>query len=339
MTDLKKRRTLTLFACAGAGVLAGIPHAAKAGGASASLLHRWQGTALGAQATILLDGTDKPHADQVLSDIVVEIDRLENIFSLYRPTSTLARLNTYGKVDNPEQEFIDLMARACGFASLTRGAFDPTIQPVWQALADLSMQNTSDRADIDATVERALYHVGYHGVIVDEGRVSLARPGMAVTLNGIAQGYITDRIAALLRQRGFDHVLVDLGEQHAIGSQANGENWRVRIKSAKSGLPGRAVIELHNNALATSGAYGFYFDLAGGRSHLIDPRSGMSPAIWRSLSVQSASATTADALSTAFSMMTETEIRKILPVTDISLVLGMPMTDDRPVRMHRIEKI
>ena len=29
---------------------------------------------------------------------------------------------------------------------------------------------------------------------------------MAVTLNGIAQGFITDRVTEMLRDRGFEHV-------------------------------------------------------------------------------------------------------------------------------------
>ncbi|WP_085585687.1 FAD:protein FMN transferase [Thalassospira mesophila] len=325
MTDLKKRRTLTLLACAGsAAAVAGFPFAGLASTLRSASVHRWHGTALGAQATILLDGTDKEHADQVLADIVVEIDRLENIFSLYRPASTLSRLNTQGEVGDPEQEFIDLMARATGFAALTNGAFDPTIQPVWQALAGLSLHKTTDRGQIDAVVAHSLQAVGYRDLVVEEGRVSFARRGMAVTLNGIAQGYITDRIAALLRQRGFNHVLVDLGEQRAVGPQADGANWRVRIKAPISGQPAREAVDLGTDALATSGTYGFRFDLPGQRFHLIDPKNGTSPALWSSLSVQAPSATTADALSTAFSMMSEHEIRKVLPLTDVSLVIGFP---------------
>ena len=54
--------------------------------------------------------------------------------------------------------------------------------------------------------------VDYRALRIDEDRVSFARRGMAATLNGIAQGYITDRVADRLRAEGMTSVLVDMGE-------------------------------------------------------------------------------------------------------------------------------
>ena len=59
----------------------------------------------------------------------------------------------------------------------------------------------------------ALALVDWRAVEVDAGnkRVSFARPGMGLTLNSGAQGYITDRVAEVLRAHGFDRMLVDMG--------------------------------------------------------------------------------------------------------------------------------
>lgn len=334
MTDLGKRRTLTVFACAIAGsCLPRVVQAAKASGQDN--LRRWRGTAMGAQATILLEGVDTKTADRLIGNITTEIDRLENIFSMYRPNSTLCRLNADGFVDGPEQEFIELMSKAQHYADITNGAFDPTVQPLWLALEGLSSRNVRDKTEIRQTIDTALGNVGYRHVSVAANRVSFARSGMRATLNGIAQGYLTDRIATLLRNNGLKHVLVDLGEQRAVGPRANGDKWHARIKSPLTGLPGREAIDLYADALATSGGYGFRFDLPGAPTHLLDPRTGASPKIWNSISVKAGSATEADALSTAFSMMTQSEIRKTLPLSGASFVLGLPVSGDRPIRISR----
>ena len=79
------------------------------------------------------------------------------------------------------------------------------------------------------------------------GRIGFRRPGMAVTLNGVAQGYITDRVADLLRVRGFDNVLVELGEIRALGRHPDGRPGRPA--SPIPGPVGRA-------AGAAAGGYG-----------------------------------------------------------------------------------
>jgi len=140
----------------------------------------------------------------------------------------------------------------------------------------------------------------------------LARAGMAVTLNGIAQGYVTDRVAALLRAHGMDHVLIDLGETRALGAHPDGRPWRVGL--ADPGDPDRIAeqVPLADMALATSGGYGTRFEASGRHNHLIDPRSGICAPADRSVSVVAPDATTADAASTALSLLPFDEIRPVL---------------------------
>ncbi|WP_416347221.1 FAD:protein FMN transferase [Castellaniella sp.] len=77
-----------------------------------------------------------------------------------------------------------------------------------------------------------------------------------------------------------------------------------------------STIELHNQALATSSGSGTLMDAHGVQTHLFDPHTGSAIPRWRSVSVRANDATTADALSTAFSLMQEQQIR--------SIVVGFP---------------
>jgi thiamine biosynthesis lipoprotein len=121
---------------------------------------------------------------------------------------------------------------------------------------------------------------------------------MAVTLNGIAQGYITDRIANMLRDAGLDDVLVDLGEICAL----DGGAWKVGI--ADPDHPGDRVgqLRISGSAVATSAGSGSRFDQSGLFHHLLDPATGDSARACRSATVVAESAVVADALATAIAV-------------------------------------
>jgi thiamine biosynthesis lipoprotein len=123
----------------------------------------------------------------------------------------------------------------------------------------------------------------------------------------VAKGYAVDSIAEGLRARGFRDFLVEIGgETRASGERAEGGAWRVGIERPD---PERrsvfTVVELADRALATSGNYRSYRDVAGVRlSHLIDPRTGRPTTHeLASVSVVHESAAHADAFATGLSVL------------------------------------
>ena len=161
-------------------------------------------------------------------------------------------------------------------------------------------------------VDHVLGLVDYRNIKASPQRIALGQPGMAVTLNGIAQGFITDRIAALLNRNGFSRVLVHLGESYGAGTRADGSPWRAGITAPDGSGSFVKTVALSNRALATSGGYGHRFDSSGKHHHLFDPRKGLSTSRFGSVSVAGPSAMRADALSTAFSIMPLERIREII---------------------------
>jgi thiamine biosynthesis lipoprotein len=164
------------------------------------------------------------------------------------------------------------------------------------------------RAPTKQELEQARALVGLDAVNWDQDRIAFAKTRMALTLNGIAQGYITDRVVDLLRARGLNSALVNLGEYRAIGQHPEGRAWKVGVQDpiTASGLVD--VFELVDQAVSTSGGYGSRFG-ASAENHLIDPRTGRSAERYLSVSVMHASATVADGLSTAFSFMDDAAVR------------------------------
>jgi thiamine biosynthesis lipoprotein len=125
---------------------------------------------------------------------------------------------------------------------------------------------------------------------------------MGLTLNSGAQGYITDRVADVLRAHGFDRMLVDMGEPRALSAKPDGSAWRIAI--ANPANPARSVVtlDLVDKCVSTSGGYGTLFDSASAFTHLIDTRTGRTAPALLGVSVVADTGSIADGLSTAMLM-------------------------------------
>lgn len=246
---------------------------------------RWTGVALGASASVTLAGISPIDARPIFAGLEAELARLERIFSLYRPDSALVRLNETGRLTNPPPELLELLALAGTIHRATKGAFDPTVQPLWQALAT------------GGDVTAAMRLIGWDALRIDAQEIHFTRPGMALTLNGIAQGEITDRIAALLTRQGFGDVLVDIGEIAARGHRPDGTPWQAGIATPQGTIVHR--VTLSDRALATSAPKGTL--LSADQGHILGPQ-GQGPC--HSLVTLSApKAALADGLSTALCLL------------------------------------
>jgi thiamine biosynthesis lipoprotein len=317
MTRTISRRRFVRISAAAVG-LSLLPSGRPARGGTAPII--WHGTMLGAVATMEIHHEDRIEAERLISVACAEVRRLERLFSLYLEDSALVELNRTGILVDPAVEMVDLLSTSQRYSELTGGLFDPTVQPLWDLFASHFSRADADPAGPPPTaIKEALARVGYRRLTISRDRIVMSR-GTTVTLNGIAQGYVTDKVVDLLRSQGIVHSLVDMGETRAIGSRPDGNPWEVGV--ADPDVVGRTetVLPIVDRAVSTSGAYGFQFDPEGRFNHLFDPRTGGCANRYRSVTTVSRNATDADALSTAFSLMPEERIRSLLPHVDIERV-------------------
>lgn len=314
MRTISRRRFIQISAAAAGFSLP--PSGRPARGATPPVT--WHGTMLGATATMEIHHEKRSEAVSLISVACAEARRLERLFSLYLDDSALVELNRTGILVDPAAEMVDLLSISQRYSELTGGLYDPTVQPLWDLYANhFSREDPDPAGPAPATIKAALADVGYGRLSVGRDRIAMPR-GMAVTLNGIAQGYVTDRMVDLLRSHRIAHSLVDMGE--TPGSQRSGRPWEIGV--ADPDVPGRTetILPIIDRAVATSGAYGFRFDPQGRFNHLFDPRTGGCADRYRSVTTVSRNATAADALTKAFSLMTEKQIRSLLPQVDIERV-------------------
>lgn len=314
---LTRRRFLLITAsCAAVGCIpAGLALAARQGHPQATV---WKGVAMGALASMTLVHPDRGHAQAMLARCVAEIERLESIFSLYRPGSALCRLNVAGVLQAPPTELVELLSFGLSLARASQGAFDPTVQPLMRLyLEHFAAPGAAPGGPSSDAIAQARRRVGFADVEVDPARIRLGRDGAAITLNGVAQGFVTDRITDLLLANGFADVLIDLGEGRALGTRPDGRPWRAGI--ADPSAPARTLFEVPLGtaagqcaALATSGGYGTRFGPEPGIHHLLDPATGRSANHCASVSVAAPRAALADGLSTTLSILPPAQRRGLL---------------------------
>ncbi|MEB8387058.1 FAD:protein FMN transferase [Rhodobacteraceae bacterium KMM 6894] len=286
--------------------------------APAAQAFQWHGTALGARARIILD---HPNAPQITERALSEINRLEDIFSLYRSNSEITRLNASGHLYAPSFELLECLSIARHGYRLTEGRFDPTVQPLWRVLADAYI--TGQPADATHMAE-ARARIGFDRVSFDSSGVKLSA-GQQLTLNGIAQGYIADRIALLMRNEGVEDVLIDTGEILAMGAPRGQTAWPITIvgEVQERALTGRAM--------ATSALLGTTLSASGQIGHILDPRSGTElKTDIRQVTVSAKSAAFADAISTGLCAATNSSEAQRLLRNDNDAVLESVQTTAKP---------
>lgn len=293
-----RRRAMTILAAGAAGLLSSDARL------SAAPDFEWRGLAMGTDASILFCGVDSATARAATDMASREIERLELALSLFREDSEICRLNRDRVIHSPTVDMRNTLGVALAVARATGGLFDPTVQALWEGYVDWFATTRSKALPPRDALMGALTAVDWRRIELTSASIKLGA-GQRITLNGIAQGYVTDRIAGLLRMQGFEHVLVDLGEQHALGPRRDGAPWLIAREGA-------APLQLTSGALATSEGAGCFLGVGGAAHHLFDPRTGLSAMHWRKITVHHRSATVADALSTAIYAASPDEIPPIL---------------------------
>lgn len=288
MSPIGRRRFLTITAAAaGTALLPG-----RSCFAGEPLI--WRGNALGAHASLILYPPDAATGRHMLAESLAEVERLEKIFSLYRDDSALVRLNREGRLDQPPLELLQVLALSRHISELSGGAFDVTVQPLWDLYSRHFAQAGADPAGPPAAaIAELLPNLGWRRLSIDSRRVAFDHPSMAVTLNGVAPGFVTDRVAELLRRRGMEHVLVNMDDIRAVGGRPDGTPWRV-------GVEGAGEITLVDRAVSTSSPDGTSFSPT--CNHLFDPKTGHCSQLHGTVSVVADSAALTDALSTAIAV-------------------------------------
>lgn len=285
-----------------------------AAGLGAAALRRWEATTarvsrvlMGTIVNLAVVSDDRGHAEAAVTAALEAMTRLMAFFDHRRPETALGRLNADGDLADPPAELTALLTYALDLSARTQGAFDVSVKPVLDAYS-------AGRFEVEALRET----VGYRQIEVDARRIRLHRPGMALTLDGLAKGRVVDGAVEALRAIGFERVFVEAGgDLLASGPGPDNTPWQVGVRNPRgSGAELAARFPVQSGAVATSGDYLNAFTADRSLHHIIDPRTLRSPLELASATALAATAMEADALSTALLVLG--------PVAGPALVQSLP---------------
>ncbi len=255
--------------------------------------------AFGATITMHVLHSDQRNAELAMQDAFAQAKNIDALMSIHTQTSQVGQLNAHGIVHHPDPHLLTVLTEANRLSRLTDGAFDITVQPLWNQFTAAAERNA---LPTELARKQAQELVDWRAVQFDAQRVRLTRPSMAITLNGIAQGYAVDLALDAVRARGIEHALLDTGEFISIGSKA-GHPWLVGVQDPRHAEQLTTLLGMDGRSVATSGDYETFFTADFTHNHIFDPATGDSPLELASVTVAAPNGLLADGLSTAFFVM------------------------------------
>jgi FAD:protein FMN transferase len=289
------RRTL-IGAALGAGLLMGLSAANKRGGL------QWRERALHGFGTTLWLGAahdDVAALNRGLDEAIAAIRDIEAQMSLFDKHSDITSLNETGKLDKPGQHLLAALTLSKDIAQASEGVFDPTIQSFWPLWAN---SKPLGRIPTNAQLEEARRLVDWKGIQIKATEIRFDRAGMQISLNGIAQGYAADYARDVLKKHGIENALINTGEWSAIGHAQTGQPWTLGIADPHRVNNVLTEIVSHGDSIATSADNTIMFTEDRRYHHVLNPKTGMSPAHMSMVTVIAPSCALADALTKVFFM-------------------------------------
>ena len=226
----------------------------------------------------------------IITDAFKLCSEYENMLSKTIETSDIARINNAeGKAVTVSDETIEVLKKGLEFGRLSGGAFDITIgkaTDLWDFHDNAETGHEGGVVPAEKDLRDAISHVNYENIKIEGNGVSLTDPETEINLGGIAKGYIADKAAEYLEERGVVSAIVDLGgnivaiggktSQIAASGDTQETDFKIGIKDPLSSSGGLLeLIPCKNKTVVTSGTYERYFEKDGVKyHHILDVNTG-----------------------------------------------------------------
>ena len=247
------------------------------------------------------------------------LENFNDCLSTYIVNSEISRFNQDSILYFGLPYFYPVLLKSEEIYNSTGGAFDPTVMPLvnaWGFGPDSGM--IPDSSKVDSLKQ----FVGYDNIQFNEEKVWKSKSGIELDFSAIAKGYGVDIVAEFLSNQGLINYFVEIGGE-VVASGLNDKDllWRLGIEdpSINSGQRSpKAIVELENKGMATSGNYRNYYLKDGIKyAHTINPHTGF-PVEHSLLSatVFAKDCMTADAYATSFMVMGLEEAKNVLSAVE-----------------------
>ena len=259
--------------------------------------------AMGTFVSMTLIHTSRDKAEEAMALAFEEIDRLTGLMNRFDEGTAVAQLNREGFLKGIPPEVAEVVDRALTYNRISHGTFDISVKPVVDLFKE-KLARGRNTPPTDTELKEVLHRVGSDEIELHGSVIRFRKPGMGITLDGIAKGYIVDEASRILVEHDIESHLINAGgDIRARGVRKDKRPWTVAIQDPQKKRAYPDIIHLTDAAVATSGNYEVYFDHEKMFHHIVDPRTGLSPYGSTSVSVTAPTTMEADALSTSVFVM------------------------------------
>ncbi len=235
--------------------------------------HSFQAMGTRCETQLYADTAD--HAARAAAAVQADVDRLEALYSRYRDTSFLSRINRTaaggGSID-VDAETAHLLDYAATCHAESGGLFDIT-----SGILRRAWNFKSGKLPAAKEVQSLLRHVGWDKLRWHSPHtLEFPEPGLELDFGGVVKEYAADRAATICREHGAEHALINLGgDIRVVGPHPDGSPWRIAIRDPRQPDGVLQTLELFSGALASSGDYERCIDINGVRyGHILNPLTG-----------------------------------------------------------------
>jgi FAD:protein FMN transferase len=312
---LLSRRSVTF------GLLAAI---SSFGSAMSGYTGSHRGTAFGTIVSVTAASRKPDQVEAALDASFAAIRAAECSMSRFDAKSEISRFNRAGFLDRPSPLFASVLEQSARAWKLTEGAFDPSVQPLWNVWSKATSEDCAPGSIVLASTRA---RIGFGNVSVTGSRIASARSGLELSLNGIAQGHAADLVADIMRRHGIDGAFIDTGEFGGAGGLLAQERL-IGIQDPRNPAALIGSLPASRRFTATSGDYASTFTADFSAHHVFDPHTGFSPRELSAVTVLALTGAMADALATAFMVMGRDKALKLARDIDSVDALSISKSGD-----------
>jgi thiamine biosynthesis lipoprotein len=262
---------------------------------------------MGNRFTITVVADDEEFANENIQAAITEIQRIESLFTTYRPESQTNRINDNAGMEpvKVDTEVFNLIQRSVHISTITQGAFDISYGSIDKSLWNFDQKMT--RLPSAETALKMVHLIDYRNIILDAENqtVFLKEKGMRIGFGGIGKGYAAEMAKKILVKSHVQSGIINAsGDLTAWGFQPNGKPWTIGIANPDAPNNAFSYLEISEKAIATSGNYEKFVTIKGKKySHTIDPKTGLPITGIKSVTVIANNAEFADAMATPIAVM------------------------------------
>jgi thiamine biosynthesis lipoprotein len=296
-------------------------------------------TTMGTFARVVAVAPNEPAANAAINAAFDQLILIDELMSDYSPISELSIINK-NAFRNPlplSPQLFEVLQKSIEFSQISSGAFDITVGPLVDLYAQAEKDGLTPSEDQIAEAKKS---VGYDKLILDAENktISFAVEDMRLDLGGIAKGYAIDLAIEAAQKAGAIGVMIDVGgDIRCLGAPPpEKDSWLIGLQNpdieadAKSSYS--MVLKINDTAVATSGDYRRFYEVAGQKySHIFDTKKPAGDSELSSVTIIAPTAIQADALATAVTVLGAAEGIKLIESLPEAEAILIPSDDAKKI--------